>query len=509
MRTNKAFKNVLFSILYYGSLMVLSLILRRVFLQYLNVELLGVEGVVGNLFSLMALVDVGTGSLITYLLYKAFSENNKGEVSILMGMYRNMYLIIAAIMSILSIFLVPILPFIISSTSIEWSMVLLIYFIKCLGMVGSYCYSYRRLLFKVSQNEYVCTKIDMAFTYVRYMIWFAVLYFWQSYIIYLIVEVLLIFLANIYISILSYKRFPYATGKGVKWSDYKERHFFKDMKNTYIIKISGTIYGATDNLVISFFMGLKSVALLSNYLLITSIILNGFNKLVVPLEGSIGNFVYTESQEDSIRLFKKLDMFAFLLGTTLVGCFITSVNDFVKLWIGSQYQFNLWTVIVIGLTLYIGIVSQFTSCFRNVYGKFELDRTYAFIGAVLNIVLSIVLVKYLGVAGVYVGTIFGMIGFWVGRYRVLNNELFKGMVAYISIQLKYFIVFAAIVAISLILCQFVNVGPMTFVIKALISIFIAVVINYIVFHKSDEYKGVLDYLKRSKSFVSIGKKKLS
>ena len=119
MRIDKSLKNIYYAVLSYGSLFILSLILRKVFLKYLDVELLGIEGVLGNLFSLMALVDVGTGSLITYLLYKAFSENDKEEVSILMGMYRNMYLLIAVVMTLISIILIPLLPFFISSETIE------------------------------------------------------------------------------------------------------------------------------------------------------------------------------------------------------------------------------------------------------------------------------------------------------------------------------------------------------------------------------------------------------
>lgn len=104
MRTNKALKNIFYSVFSYGSLFILSLILRKVFLKYIDIEYLGLDSVFENMFSLMALVDVGTGSLISYLLYKAFSENNRREVSVLMSMYKKMYLFIAVAMGIISIF---------------------------------------------------------------------------------------------------------------------------------------------------------------------------------------------------------------------------------------------------------------------------------------------------------------------------------------------------------------------------------------------------------------------
>lgn len=501
MRTSKAIRNVAYSVLYYSSLLLLSLILRKVFIQYLDVELLGVEGVLGNLFSLMSLVDVGTGSLITYLLYKAYSEDQRDEVSILMGMYRNMYFLIAIAMSIISLLLIPLLPYFITSNTIEWKFVIYIYIIKCIGMVGSYIYSYRRLLFKVAQCEYICTRVDMFFSYIRYFSWFLVIFIWKSYFLYLIVEVTFVFLANMYISHLSYKRFPYATGKNVRLRDFKERNFFKDMKNTYITKISGTIYGSTSNLVISVFLGLRSVAILSNYLLITTTISQGFARFLLPLQGSIGNYVYTETRENSIKLFKMFDMFSFLVGSTIVSCFITVINDFIELWLGQQFQLDMFTIITIGITLYIGFESHFISCFRDVYGKFELERTYAIIGALINIIISILFVRPLGIAGVYIGTISGMIGFWVGRYRVLNRELFRDSLNYLQIQLKFFLIASIITFLSTIVCDLCGKGVIFIFVKMFICLTISVLLNYVVFRNSVEFKDMICYLKSSINIV--------
>lgn len=124
MRTNKALKNIFYSVFSYGSLFILSLILRKVFLKYIDIEYLGLDSVFENMFSLMALVDVGTGSLISYLLYKAFSENNRREVSVLMSMYKKMYLFIAVAMGIISIFLIPLLPILIKSKGFDWNYII-------------------------------------------------------------------------------------------------------------------------------------------------------------------------------------------------------------------------------------------------------------------------------------------------------------------------------------------------------------------------------------------------
>ena len=150
MRTNKALKNIFYSVFSYGSLFILSLILRKVFLKYIDIEYLGLDSVFENMFSLMALVDVGTGSLISYLLYKAFSENNRREVSVLMSMYKKMYLFIAVAMGIISIFLIPLLPILIKSKGFDWNYIIVIYLIRGIAMVGSLIEGFYLKLINVS-----------------------------------------------------------------------------------------------------------------------------------------------------------------------------------------------------------------------------------------------------------------------------------------------------------------------------------------------------------------------
>lgn len=483
-----------YAFLSYGSLFILSLILRKVFLKYLNVDYLGIEGVLGNIFSLMALVDVGTGALITYLLYKAFSDEDKKEVAILMGMYRNMYLLIAAVMAVLSIFLIPLLPFLITSEVIEWHLVLSIYCIKMLGMTATYCYSYRRLLFKVDQCEYVCTKVDMVSSYLKYFVWFAVLLAWHSYIIYLIVEVLAVLGANIYIAYLSKKRYPYASGAKVALKEYRERHFFKDMKNTYVLKIAGTIFGSVDNLIISTFLGLRSVAILSNYLLITYTLSQGFAKLLMPLQGSIGNYVYAEDREKSIRLFRMFDTFAFMIGSIITCCFISVVNNFIIIWIGEEFVLSNATVLTISLYLYVGFCSHFTCCFRDVFGRFELDRNFAIIGAIINLSLSLLLVKSLGILGVYIGTVVGLMGFWIGRYHVLKNELFKQPIGYWEMQAKFFVIFVMTVSISMSICSLIDNTLKGLFLKTLISLAVTMMVDWISLGHSCEVSMIKEYV---------------
>lgn len=502
MRTNKALKNIFYSVFSYGSLFILSLILRKVFLKYIDIEYLGLDSVFENMFSLMALVDVGTGSLISYLLYKAFSENNRREVSVLMSMYKKMYLFIAVAMGIISIFLIPLLPILIKSKGFDWNYIIVIYLIRGIAMVGSYCFSYRRLLFKVDQCEYVCTKIDTITNYFKYLSWFIVIIATQSYIAYLIIQTISVFVANIIIARMSYTKYPYSKEVKVSIPDFRERNFFMDMKNVYMSKIAGTIFGSTNSLVLSSSLGVKSVAMLANYTLISEAITAAFSKIFSPLQGSIGNYVYSEDKAEGFKLFRMFELLSFIIGSTVSICFANLINPFISIWIGEKYVLSLFIVILISMKLYIGFASHFVSCYREVFGRFEIDRFYNLGGALLSLFVSIMLVNSYGIAGVYIGTIIGMLGFWIGRYKVLKEEYFGNIsTGYIKRQLLRIVVLLVGYFITFVICSFLGNGIIFFIAKLFVCISVISVMNYIIYRKTEEFQRMLFYFNRSKNVI--------
>lgn len=506
MRTKKGLKNILYSIFSYGILFLLSLILRKFFLQYLNIDFLGIESVLNNLFSLMALVDVGTGSLITYLLYKAFAVNQLDEVAKLMSIYKMMYLIIAGVMSVLSVFVIPLLPFIIHVDGIDFQYLVLVYIIRILIMAGTYCFAYRRLLFQVDQCEYICTNIDTVSNILKYGISFIVIILTNSYIAYLIVQAIAVISTNYYIAHLSYNKYPYASNIKITITDLKERNFFVDMKNVYAIKLAGTIFGSTDSLILSISNGVRAVALLTNYTIIADMLVQTFVVLFRPLQGSIGNFMYSESPLKTMELFRMFDLLAFLIGSVFAICFSLLINPFIALWFGEAYVLSLAIVILISVKLYMGFITHFVSEFRELVGNFKIDRNYIIVGAFLNIVVSILLVKDYGVGGLYVGTILGMMGFWIGRYKVLVKECFKKSIPrYVLQQFLRFIILTIEFSVCYYLCQLFDIGFFSILLRCVICIAIPLTLNILIYCRSRDFLYLLKY---SKDVFSILKKRI-
>ncbi|MDU5262520.1 MAG: O-unit flippase, partial [Clostridium celatum] len=80
MRLRKAGINFSINILTYIVGLLPSFIIRKVFLNILGNDLLGLNSLYSNIIGLMSIIELGIGSAIIFSLYKPFAENNYVKV---------------------------------------------------------------------------------------------------------------------------------------------------------------------------------------------------------------------------------------------------------------------------------------------------------------------------------------------------------------------------------------------------------------------------------------------
>ena len=108
MRVENSLKNIYISLLSQIVIVLLGFLSRKVFLDNLGADYLGVNGLLTNILSMLSLVEGGIGTSIVYNLYKPLAKNDKEKVSALVQLYKKLYFYIACGVSIISICLYPI-----------------------------------------------------------------------------------------------------------------------------------------------------------------------------------------------------------------------------------------------------------------------------------------------------------------------------------------------------------------------------------------------------------------
>lgn len=503
MNQNSRTKNSIINSVYASAnqliTILLSFLVRTVFIKTLSAEYLGVNGLFLNIIAMLSLADLGIGISIPYTLYRPLAEDNKEKVKLLMSLYAKIYNVIGIIVLMVGILITPFLHFFIKDIP-NIPNLNLIYILFVVNSACSYFLIYKKLLLDSDQKGYVASKVTMNITVIKSMVEIIILYSTKNYILYLAVSIIATILGNVIISKKCTQLYPYIKEK-TKGKVSKEdiRELKRNTSALVIYRIGIVALNGTDSLIISKFIGVVMVGIYSNYLLITNAITKVTSQIFEAITASIGNMIVTTNDEKSEDIFYKLQFLNSWLYTLFAGCVVALINPFIKIWIGEEYLLSNLVAFSIGLSLYIFGVQSTVSSYRNAYGLFVQGKYRPIIMTIVNIIVSIILAKKIGILGVIIGTIVSRL-FVTGIYDplvVFKYGFKKSPKQYFLNYIKYIITFIIISVIFLVILAKIRITNYLIWIIIAILLFISInIILVVIFGRSKYFKFYQERLKQ-------------
>lgn len=439
-RTQKSIHNVVFSIGTYMITVIVSFINRSYFISLLSADYLGFNGLINNILSFLSLAELGVGAAINFTLYEPLSCNDKEKIKSIMYLYRRMYMVIGAIILIAGYGLSPVLPFLIKDMPANLGNIYLYYILFVTNVGISYFFSYKRSLIICDQKEYVVSVINVILTVVMNIAQICILKLTKNYALYLSVMVFFTFVENIVISLVANRLYPYIVDKGVR---ALEKNYLRQIKKNIFAmmlhKIGNVVVFASDNIIISKFVGLHAVGLYSNYILVRSPVNSIMNRIFDSILASLGNLVVSSDKVHSRIVFDRLLFFNVWLYGFCSCWYLCVIQPFIELWIGETYKLPDIVIAVMTLNFYLTGIRKAVLSFRNAIGLFWNDRKKPVIESILNIVFSIPLAIKYGIIGVVLGTILStlVLPFWYEAWILFKNYFEQGFAEYMFLQIKY------------------------------------------------------------------------
>jgi len=280
------------------------------------------------------------------------------------------------------------------------------YLIFLFGTVSSYFVSYKFSLVNAEQKNYIFSNINTLVLLFSTIIQILNLILFKSFLGYLLIGTVIGLAQQIFVSKYLNKRYPYLIDKNVQKLSKEELQPIK--KNVFALiyhKIGEVSVYQTDNVIISAFINITTVGLISNYNLIITAV-NGFiGTIFASAIGSLGNLVAIETKQRQIEIFNIYNFVDFWLYGFSCIAFVSLIEPFITLWIGSDKLVDSTSLILICLNFYfVGQRVAFLN-FKTAFGVFYDDK-YVVLGvAAINLVISITMVKLIGLPGVYIGTL--------------------------------------------------------------------------------------------------------
>lgn len=405
-RVKKSLLNARVNLIFYFLTLALSFFSRKIFLDCLGADFVGLTGTLQNLLGFLNLAELGIGSAIGYVLYKPLFDHDEAKINEIISVFGYLYRWIGRIILGAGCILACFLPLIFPDTPFELGIIFFAYFAFLASSLIGYFANYKQTLLGADQKNYVVTAYFQTANIVKVLIQMASAYYTGSYYLWVVIELAF---GIIYSFILNWKinqvypglRSEVKQGK-LLFKKYPE--VMKYTKQLFVHQIASFIQFQTTPFLTYAFVSLQMVAYYGNY----TIIIEKVNALLINFWGSvsasIGNLISEGNKEKNINIFWELISLRFFIGGTFAFIMYNVFSPFISLWLGSQYILSNEILILVVLNFFIGVTHQVIKQFLYGYGLFS-DTWAPIVEACIFISISVIGGHLYGLKGILLGGI--------------------------------------------------------------------------------------------------------
>lgn len=497
-RTSNVIKNIYTGIGGKICISVLAFIERKIFIQYIGIEFLGLNGLFSNILQILSLADLGFSIAMGYSYYEPFAQKNKEKVAALTQFYSKIYNLISASIFIIGIMLLPFLKYIIN-VSEEIPNLQIYYLMYLINVSVSYLFVYSTALMNADQKGYVVNTITVIVSTVKTIIQIIAIVVYKSYAVYLFITIAATILNNILLFNKSRTIYPFIKNRNIVLDSAEKKHIFLNLKSVFIYKISGTLLNSVDTILISVLLGTSIVGYYSNYQMLIMYITQFVGVLFSAVTAGVGNFIYTEkSDERKYEVFNSMLLISFWLSAVAsIGVFYLS-SDFISLWLGKDYVLDAYVSIAIAFNLFFVISMQPVFVFREAIGLYQKTKWIMLIAAAINLVLSIILGKVWGLAGIIVATILARIVtyFWFEPHLLYKLVFNKGAGTFFyQYWTNVFITVGCMLILKKLLNLYIYNSMSGFLVKSCIIVLFVSMVYLILNYKNPAFRWIIIRIK--------------
>lgn len=402
---------------------------RTAIIRIFGINYLGLNSLFTSILSALNLTELGFGSAIVYFMYRAVAEEDNDRICALLHYIKRVYWSIGLIILILGLALLPFLRYFIKADVPTEVNIYVLYLLMLAGTVQSYLlFAYEGAIFRANQRLDVLSKISSVVVIVEKVLQLAFIFIFRNYYLYIATTIIAGILHNVLIHLATKKWFPLAHAFGNLAGEEKQ-DIRRQVRGLFMYKVGNVVNGSADSVVVSAFLGLTIMGRYGNYYYVISFLMGLLGIYYSSLRAGIGNSIVLESVEKNFRDFKTLQFAQNWIVNWSTVCLFCLFQDFISIYAGEQNQLPFGCVVCLCLYFWIWKIQDVVYTFKEAAGMWDQDRYRPIIGAAINLVLNVFFVRFIGLYGVILSTVFVLVVLdlpWASR--VLFKQYFKSNV---------------------------------------------------------------------------------
>lgn len=499
MRKQNSLYNIIGSLGSYLVATLFTFMTQAYIVRILGIEYNGINGLFTNILTMLSVAELGIGTTIIFKLYKPLANNDIENIKSWMNFYKICYRFVAIFISIAGLIIIPIVPYIVGEINITENIILL-YVISLMDTILSYVMTYKRSLLYADQKNYIINVIHIGYMIFMNITQIIILTVFRNYYMFLTTKLLYRVLENVIINLYVDKKYPYINKNHNQVSKEEKKDVFDRVKAIFLQKISFVINKGLDNIVISCVLGIVAVGYYTNYYTIVAAITAIIYQIVSSLTASVGNLLTEKNYEKNFEIYEKINMLnSFLTGVCVIG-FSNCVQPFIAIWVGEQYQLNIFVILSFALYIYADSIRRAITIYKEAAGICKEDKWMYIIMALINLIVSVVLCKVIGISGVILGTAISYLFLIIYSYpKYIFIPMFKkSKWTYYKENIKYvsFIIISLILTMGFTNIIQINGKVFQLLLNGIVSVTISILVFVFLFYKNNEFKYYMEIIKK-------------
>lgn len=460
-RTARVIQNAKVALFFYCINLILQFVSRKIFLDYLGAELLGLNTTAQNLLQFLNLAESGIGAAVAFALYKPLSQNNRQEIIDIVSLQGWFYRWVGVFVIAGSIVLMALFPWFFAKAAVPLVYAYGTFIAFLISVLLGYFVNYKMIVLSADQKEYKVTIETQSVKVIKVLM--QILVVWKlpnGYVWWMFLEAVAAILTSIRLIICVKKEYPWLVSNVSKGKLLNRQYpqLLVKTKQLFFHKIGGFILWQLDPLIIYGFTSLTWVAIYGNY----CILMFGCQMLVESisrgLNAGVGNLVVEGNTKKIKKIFWEITTARlFLAGFVCSGVVLLS-ESFVILWIGEDYVLPKQALFFMVIIFFIQM-TRTSDIFLHAYGLFQ-DIWAPFLELFLNLSLSILFGYFWGLSGILAGVMVSQIlivNSWKA-YFLYNQGFNQGILEYIVLYTKKIILLFLTSQISFYLFKMININ---------------------------------------------------
>lgn len=409
-RVHKSVLNAEVNLFFYFLSLFLAFFSRKIFLDCLGTEFIGLTGTLSNILGYLNLSELGISASIGYFLFKPLQTNNRQEIQEILSLLGYFYNWIGSIILAGGIIISLFFPLIFSNTNLSLSIIYFAFYSFLGSSLIGYFINYRQILLNADQKKYLVAIYFQSANIIKIVLQIYLAYTYKNLYVWVGVEFLFGIIGCITLNWKINKEYPW-----LKVSKRQGKSLIKKYpdvliktRQVFIHKIKDFVLVKSDELFIFIFVSLKMVAYYGNYMIIISKFISLFSAMTGSVGASIGNLVAEGNKQNMMKVFWEFTTIQHTIAALLSFSLFAFIEPFIAHWLGSEYIMDRKILILLIIYIYITNSRNSIDSFNYAHGLYA-DVWSAWAELIINISITIIGGLKWGIIGILLGKIVSLL----------------------------------------------------------------------------------------------------